>query len=217
MSNSQSGIVHDAIEDSRDQNSRRLILVFAAVAIISFLIAGFALWQVLAAQKKQINAGENLAIQVQEACDSNDLDTDVLQNLCSQAEDVQEQIEAGPQGIPGAPGLQGAVGPQGPIGQQGIMGPRGPEGDKGDRGAKGKSIIGPKGKPGQDGLDGLPGPQGPPGVQGEPGPKGEVGPPGPEGYPESFTYEDPGTIGQDPVRYRCTDPDRDRHYTCEPQ
>lgn len=229
MSHSQSGIVQDAVEDSRDKKTRFLILSLAIIAVLSFVVAGFALWKVLYDQQAQVNAGESLANQVREACESNEIDTKDLGQLCRQAEDVQEQIKEGPQGIPGVAGpsgppgpsgSQGSPGPSGPIGPQGFSGPEGEPGDNGEPGPPGVGETGPPGVIGPSGPAGPQGPMGPSGAPGPPGPpgsRGDQGPQGAEGYPRSFTFTDPGSLAQGPTTYRCTDVDEDRSYICEAQ
>lgn len=153
-----------------------------------------------------------------------------------------ERGEAGIRGPRGFTGSRGEIGPRGPAGGVGPRGERGPRGEPGEditgpqgpQGEPGESVTGPAGEqgiPGPSGpvgpagndstVPGPPGPKGDPGedstVPGPPGPKGDPGddsmvpgPQGPAGYPESWVFEWPPG-----VQHTCTDPDEDRHYTCD--
>lgn len=121
-----------------------------------------------------------------------------------------------PSDIPQGP--QGPQGVQGPVGEAGAQGPIGPQGPPGENGRPGRDgadgADGPPGPAGADGQPGPPGPAGPEGPAGPPGPKGDQGGEGPPGYPESFIFTYGDGIGRERT-YRCTDPDKDRHYSCE--
>lgn len=111
--------------------------------------------------------------------------------------------EPGDPGDPGQAGEPGAAGEEGAPGQAGSPGAPGP-GPTDDQIAAAVDAYcsarndcqGPAGPAGADGEDGAPGPAGPRGAQGPP--------------PESFTFTHLA------ITYRCTDPDGDGAYTCEP-
>lgn len=218
MKDSESDIVRDAVEDSRDVKTRRLIVILSILAILGFLVAAVTIWIAWAEKQDQVDAGRNLAAEVRAACEDERKDTEDLKQICSQAKKVEEKTAEGIQGPPGIPGLQGPEGPQGP---QGIQGPRGPRGFLGHLGNEGpQGPLGPRGPPGEEGLQGPEGVQGPEGPQGEPGAPGPEGPQGPQGeigpagYPIQFMFTTNDGLGNSKT-YVCTDPDNDHNYTCE--
>lgn len=186
-------IVDESAEEAKDSGSRKLIFILAALAILGFAVAVVATWTAWGQKQQQVNAGKNLAIQLQQACDEHDITSVQIRRLCDKAEEVQKVTEQGPQGPPGIGGIQGPPGPQGPVG------PPGPQGLMGLLGAQGV-----QGQTGQAGQQGSTGPQGPPGAVGEPGPAGPEGPQGDTGprgekgdsaFPFTFTFTVPGTPG----------------------
>lgn len=176
-------IIEDSARDGKDPGTRRLILFLSIVALLGFLTAGVAGWTAWSEKQQQVNAGKDLAIQVQAACNDDKVDTADLKQICAQAKDVEQIAKDGPQGPPGIPGIQGPPGPQGPVG------PQGPQGIQGLMG-----LMGLRGDPGADGTPGATGAAGPAGTPGEPGPEGPPGPPGPQG--DKGEKGDPGPAGQ---------------------
>lgn len=163
----------------------------AIVALILFALVGWIIVSIYSEDKAQLET-----------------ETDALEAAVIALSQQVESLGAEPiVGPPGAPG-ESIVGPPGLMGPQGPQGPPGPPGSSGDRG--------PRGEQGPQGEAGPSGEAGPPGPQGEPGPPGPQGPPGEKGEkgerPESMTFTD--QFGR---TYRCTDPDGDGHYQCEPQ
>lgn len=231
MNRAESAIVNDAVESSPDHKTRKIILVLACLALLGFIVAFVAGWIAWSEKQQQVNAGANLAEQVELACENDELNTDDLERLCQQASDVDEKIDSVE--VPGIPGIQGPRGEQGFTGPQGPMGPIGPRGYTGKDGPDGKDgakgsdgavgLSGEDGMPGDPGSPGDQGDQGPPGPPGSDGRDGAEGPEGPRGeqgdagYPESWSYTVPGPGGSPGVTYYCSDPDGDHNYTCEPQ
>lgn len=220
-------IVHDSMDDSRDKKTRWIIVIFAVAAILGLvatLIASYIAWS---EKQKQVDAGKNLAVQVQQACKDRAPVEESLKPLCEQAKDVESTATSGPQGPPGIAGITGPRGPMGFIGPQGPKGDDGRPGIQGPRGPPGSADDGEDGSPGAPGAEGEAGPPGPQGEQGPPGPQGQPGndgangaqgpqgPPGPAGFPVSWTFTVPDAIGNGSTTYVCTDPDGDRNYTCE--
>lgn len=100
------------------------------------------------------------------------------------ADSVDYQSAAGPQGETGAQGPQGDTGSTGPQGLQGDAGNSGPQGSQGATGSQGPQgedgATGPQGTQGDTGAQGDTGPQGPQGPQGDQG-QAIVGPQGSQG------------------------------------
>src|SRR5690606_39089041 len=146
----------EAAESGKDPKTRRLILTLALMSGLSMvvaLIAGWVSWSETRDEVRgQVQAGANLAQQVEEACTDPTRRID-LGSLCKEAKDVTEIVREGPPGAPGLTGPPGMQGPPGPQGPTGIQGPRG--------------NAGPQGPPGTDGA------QGPQGIRGVAGPQGE--------------------------------------------
>jgi len=169
-------IVRDAVSGSKDSRTRWVIRILSVLVIASLITAVVALWEVWYQKQKQVNAGKDLAVQVQTACTHGSLSGD----LCTKAKDVEKIAKEGPQGPPGAAGGNGPQGPAGPkgdkgdtgIGAPGIPGANGPAGVKGEKGDQG--ATGPQGSKGDTGPQGI---QGTPAPQGEKGDTGETGPP----------------------------------------
>jgi hypothetical protein len=179
-------IINQAAQDGKDHGSRRIMLLLAVLTVLGFFTAIVAGWIAWGQKQNQVDAGRDLATQVQKACASGALEADEFERLCKKADQVQEVAKEGPQGPPGISGLQGPPGPPGPMGPQGPQGLMGMMGLPGANGATGGP--GPTGLQGPPGPAGEPGPVGPEGPQGEPGPRGEKGDPGESAYPFSFTF-----------------------------
>lgn len=213
MNDREDKIVSDAVAESPDTNTRRALWILGAIALLGLLVAFVALYVAFHEQQQKVEAGEDLATQVNAACGNTKVQTNNIEDICEQAKVVKG--EAGPQGVQGVQGIQGFQGLQGLQGPQGEQGPRGETGPKGPRG-----FPGSNGQNGSTGIQGEVGPTGPAGPQGEigpsgsPGPQGPTGERGPAGYPDSFTYTTQNGLGQE-TTYVCTDPDGDHSYTCE--
>lgn len=212
-------IVRDAVRGSRDAKTRWLIRILSTLVIASLLVAAIAFWEVWYQKQKQVDAGKNLAIQVQTACKNGYLSGE----LCTTAKNVEKVAKDGPQGPPGA---AGGAGPQGPAGvkgdtgakgdvgapglpgQNGAAGATGPKGEKGDNGATGSQ--GSQGNPGVDGAQGSQGETGPKGDTGDVGPKGDTGDQGPKGdtgesaFPFTFEFTIPATLTSPAYTYSVT-------------
>lgn len=182
-----------------------LLLAVGGLAVLLLLIRGLT---------AQINDAEDRLSEAERAAQTNAARLEDAQAAVGSLADQVRRLGARPvTTVRGEPVLV-----QGP---RGATGPAGPAGARGQRGAAGRDgadgARGPAGRDGADGADGAPGPAGPAGEDGEAGPKGEQGEQGPAGYPDEIVYTDPGTPAPgDETTYRCTDPDGDRTYTCEP-
>jgi len=211
-------IVREATLDGKDHRSRKIIIVLSILALVGFVTAGVAGYIAWGDKQEQVNAGKSLAVQVQQACQDQTVNTEDVRQLCEKAKQVEKITEEGPQGPPGLPGVSGQPGLPGDDGEDGSPGPRGPAGAKGDTGEPG--AAGSAGEPGQSGSNGAPGETGPQGPQGERGAPGETGPQGPQGpagergpegpagpsaYPFTFVFTIPGDL---------VDPDRTFTVTC---
>lgn len=179
-------IVSQAVAGRADRRLRWALAVLVGLLVLS--LAGITASVMYALEQRQnaVEAGQNLAERVTQACDDDEPDPPTIQDLCQDAQDVAEEgpgaIVEGPEGPIGPQGPPGVQGPPGPQGADGRTGPRGPQGDDGTNGANGTSgEDGTQGAAGEDGADGATGPQGPPGPQGEQGPAGPTGPQGPQG------------------------------------
>lgn len=196
-------LVQEATRDGKDPRSRKIIVLLSILAVLGFVTAGVAGWIAWGDKQKQVDAGKNLAIQIQQACKEPGVNTADIQQLCENAKQVEEITKAGPQ-CP--PGLSGGSGPQGPSGEDGEDGPPGPAGDKGDQGdAGGAGEAGQSGSNCEPGATGPQGERGPQGEQGAQGERGEEGPAGQPAYPFTFTFTIPGDL---------TSPDRTFTITC---
>ena len=213
-------IVAEAMADSKDKKSRRWIWIFGILTVVGLIVSAIDLGAVYSEKQSQVDAGRDLALQVQTACRDNVPDTVDLQKICEQANRVEKQTSQGPQGLPGVQGPRGPQGIQGPVGPMGFQGIQGLPGDTGSAGQNGKDgangVEGPRGDQGLQGLQGTPGvkgkqgdtgatgPQGAAGTQGSPGatgPKGDTGatgPMGPSTFPFSFVFQMSGAT------YHCT-------------
>lgn len=112
-------IIEDSASAGRDRNSRRLMLLLGVIAVLALLTTIGAVgwgWQ---QKQQQVDAGTNLAVEVQRACLDPALRKD-LGGICEQAKDVEQTAKQGPQGVPGIPGLQGPPGASGPQGPPGL-------------------------------------------------------------------------------------------------
>ena len=182
MPNRQHELQTEITKSSRDPATRKLLLVLMLVATIALVSTGVAVFLGWDKARQEARAGQNLAAQVQAACQDFNIDTEELKYLCDKAEEV-EKTSAGPTGPPGPPGQPGRDGTDGTDGTDGKPGPKG---DPGDSGTDGKN--GSNGSNGQDGAPGVPGPPGPAGQdgkdgdKGDKGDKGDPGPTCPEGY-----------------------------------
>lgn len=196
-------IKQEAAAAGEDRRTRRIIVALSVVAFLALVTTALAVYLGWTDSREEAEAGQDLAGQVRQACEDDQIDTEDLQELCQSAVKVErgEPGPIGPQGEEGPPGLQGEQGIPGPQGATGEQGPRGPDGPRGRAGA-----TGPAGPPGEDGSDGLQGPPGPKGEQGPAGPQGEqgqVGPQGPQGesaYPFTFNFTVPGDNPAEPDR-----------------
>lgn len=187
----QEEISRSAARSARDPKTRRIILALAVATLLSFIGTIVAVIFALDQASDQAEAGQSLAVQVQQACEADGPLDPPLSDICERANEVVEGAP-GPSGPPGPPGLQGPPGPQGPPGFNGLDGRNGQDGANGRNGA-----TGAPGAAGQDGAPGEPGPPGPTGPQGPPGPPGQPGADG-QSCPNTTTvYSDddqnPGT------------------------
>lgn len=209
MNDREDKIVSDAVAESPDTSTRRALWVLGTIALLGLLVAVTALYLVFHDQQKKVEAGEDLATQVDAACGNTKVQTNNIEDICEQAKVVKG--EAGPQGVQGVQGVQGLQGLQGPQGEQGPRGETGPKGPRGFPGSNGQN--GSTGVQGEVGPEGPQGPQGEIGPTGPPGPQGPTGENGPAGYPDSFSYTTQNGLGQE-TTYVCRDPDGDHNYTC---
>lgn len=186
MTRTKTEITEEATRAGRDPQTRRLIIVLSVISLVMGLLTAWALWYAYSKQEAKADAGQNLAAQVQAACEDDQVDDEPLSAICQRAAKVAEgdAPPAGPQGVPGPEGRTGPAGPAGPRGPEGPLGPKGDQGNEGTDGANGSS-----GPAGDDGANGAPGPTGatgpvgPPGPKGDQGERGEQGPQGPAGPP----------------------------------
>lgn len=152
----------------QDRRVKRWVLILSIVAALFAISTVIALAWGWNKSQESVQAGQRLAVVVDEACDDPDVAED-LGSACPQAAEVKKDDPnplpipgiQGPEGPPGPPGRDGfsITGPRGPIGPAGesIIGPRGPAGDTGK---PGQSVTGPEGPPGADGNDGTNGTSG---------------------------------------------------------
>jgi hypothetical protein len=183
-------------EAQRRQEKARNRRTFVLVAVIVLLTAG-----VLTNGWINYTNTRDKDELVNEVLENRDKVVDLQETLEAQTRDealLREQIRD--------LGATPIIGPTGPPGRS-IRGPQGLRGPQGPPGRRGDAVQGDQGPPGPAGAPGAPGPPGEPGPQGEQGPQGDTG-----NRPNSFTFED--RTGQ---RYRCTDPDNDGNYECEPE
>lgn len=151
-----------------DQRVKRWVLVLAVIAALLAISTVLALAWGWNQSQRAVEAGQDLAVVVDQACEDEDV-RESLGEACPRAAQVKKNdpdpiplpgIE-GPEGPPGPPGPPGAsvTGPRGPSGQS-IVGPRGPTGQNGD------TVVGPPGPVGEDGTDGSNGTNGTNGTNG---------------------------------------------------
>lgn len=188
----QPPIVTDAVKNSKIKRTRWVLIL---IAVLFLLLMGTSIWtsvMVLKRSQAQAEAGQDLASQVQAACNDTTPDSASLTQLCENADKVL---------------LKGATGDTGP---QGPAGPPGPPGENGTNGADGKNgqngTDGSDGQNGTNGKDGQPGPAGPPGPQGPAGKDGTNGADGTNGTdatPFTFTFTISGP-GNQSATYSCT-------------
>lgn len=164
----QEEISRSAARSARDPKTRRIILALAIATLLSFIATTVAVIFALDQASDRAEAGQSLAIQVQQACEADGPLDPPLSDICERANDVAEGTP-GPSGPPGPPGVQGPPGPMGPPGFNGLDGRNGTNGRNGAQGAPGAA--------------GVPGEQGPVGPQGPPGPQG------PQGSATAGTYD----------------------------
>lgn len=80
-----SHVVHAAVQDSKDTQTRRLLIVMAIFALLCLFVASWAarsLWQ---ENQVQLKAGESLARQVTFACGNQSVNTEVIESICDEA------------------------------------------------------------------------------------------------------------------------------------
>lgn len=172
----------ELIEDSvnvKSPKDRRLLLVIALASASLFILCGIAAYLAYTAISDQAAKGKTLADQVREACADPRLNTEEMQDICKQAEEVASEP------IPSNP-LQGAKGDPGPPPSDAQVARavasycishtcRGASGQNATQAQVRNAIamycnargecIGPEGtagKNGQDGQNGKDGAQGPP-------------------------------------------------------
>lgn len=227
LSQHDQDLVDGAVKESKHRNTRLAIWILSILTLGLLITAGTAFWFIWAKKQHQVDAGADLAAQVQTACSHHYLTGDI----CKQAESVEQIAKAGPQGPPGAQGGVGPRGPAGPKGDTGATGPAGPVGLPGINGASGKNGAngingsngspGPSGSPGPTGAVGVPGangangtdgpvgPQGPKGDTGDTGPEGPAGPKGDSAFPFTFQFTTPASLTSPRHTYSvtCTSPD----------
>jgi len=216
MNEHDTRIVREAVSESKNPRTRWLIWILSFIALTSCISALTAAWYIWDKKQTQVNAGRNLAIQVQTACKQGYL----AGQLCTTAKDVEKVAKDGPQGPPGAAGGSGPQGPAGPKGDTGtngapgLPGVNGAKGDPGSVGPQGlKGIVGDTGSEGDQGIQGIPGPTGPKGDTGETGDqgaKGDIGDTGPKGdtgdsaFPFTFEFTIPATLTSPAITYSVT-------------
>lgn len=204
MTPTRDELVTGAAQRGKDKNSRRLLMLLGTVltfSIVALLISGYLLW---VKKQDQALAGKDLAIQVQQACQSTTT-AEQLGSICKQAKAVEKQISAGPQGPPGLDGRDG---------RDGVNGTNGADGIDGRDGAPGANGV--NGTNGVDGKDGAPGPAGPEGPPGKNGQDGSNGTDGKDAYPMTWSFKFSPNPMQD-YSFLCTLIDPAQQVTCTPQ
>lgn len=189
-------IIDDAVKSSRDRRTRTLMLLLGALAILGLVTAAVAVWIALDTKQKQVQAGNQLANQVHDACKDGTIKAASTGSLCEKAKDVEkvtgEQGPRGAQGAQGAQGEPGATGAQGPAptaaqvraavvdycsGGACTQGPTQAQvADAVAAYCAGGKCTGPAGKDGAKGDAGAAGSPGPAGTNGENGEPGAQGP-----------------------------------------
>lgn len=213
MNDNENQIVSDAVADSPHRRTRHIMWLLGGLALLSLLVAVSALYLAWEQQQVKVEAGQDLATEVEEACLNPPANAYHMQELCSQAHGIEEG-DQGPQGVAGEQGVQGYQGVQGIPGVEGPQGPRGETGPKGPRGFQGSNgQNGSTGEQGDTGPAGPAGPQGEVGPTGPPGADGAKGEIGPAGFPDAFSFTTNDGLGNE-TTYRCADPDNDHNYTC---
>lgn len=209
-------IVASSIHDSVATRYRRLFVGLTVSALVFAVLAFCVIWYGYVQLVHRVDAGVDLAVQLQQLCDGSKTDqlSDEGVEVCKRAEQVAKD---------GSPGAQGPVGPTGPQGPQGIQGPQGPigptgaSGKNGQNGATGANGVngtdGTKGDTGATGAQGAQGPEGPQGATGPQGPKGDTGAQGPQGekgnpgesaYPFSFDFTVDNVVGSTTYHVVCS-------------
>ena len=167
-------VEEEQVAVEHDQRIKRWVLIISIVAAILAISTVLALAWGWNKSQESVDAGQQLAQIIDEACD----DPDVAQELgsaCPRAAEVKKN-DPDPLPIPGIQGPEGPEGPPGPVGPPGlsITGPRGPAGQSiigprgpvGQDGRNGESVVGPEGPEGDDGVDGSDGADGSDGTAG---------------------------------------------------
>lgn len=181
MTDHDQNIVSEAVSGSKDRKTRWIIRVLSVLVIASILTAGIVFWNLWHQKQDQVDAGKNLATQVQAACNNGYLGG----QICQTAKDVEKAPKQGPPGVKGDKGDKGDPGKNGINGTNGTNGHDGKNGKNGTNGTDG--VDGKDGTDGTDGRDGVDGQDGAMGPQGEKGDKGDKGDPGESAFP--FTFE----------------------------
>lgn len=158
-------VVTHRLDDLIERQHRRRQRIVAIIAVLAFLLAGYAVVQIQAQAHRQRVRAERAVVSAEQLCEQ-------VRRMGGQCVVDPSRLrgEPGPPGAPGAPGLPGRDGPAGPPGAPGSTGPTGPAG-----------------------VAGSPGPPGAPGATGPPGPAGSPGPLCPAGtHPEEVQVITPG-------------------------
>lgn len=116
-------IVHEAVEESKDGKTRKILLLSLVLFVCFFAVLGISAWNVFGDARDSANQGLTLAEQVKAACE--DPNQAASLEICNTADEV---IEDAPSTV------TGEAGPQGETGDTGETGSQGPPGDDGEDG-----------------------------------------------------------------------------------
>lgn len=209
-------LTHDAAVSGKDGRTRKLLIVFLVLWLLTLAFLVAVGWNAYFDQKDK---AQTLAQQLQIACERGtigppDFTAEDAERLCSNAaksspDQVTIEGPPGPQGPPGIDGTDGTDGTDGRSGRNGKDGDPGSNGQDGEPGTDGQSI------PGETGATGPAGPPGPQGEQGPPGADGTNGTNGADAVPFTFSF----TIDQGPFSqtYICNITQANANVVCQEQ
>lgn len=155
----------NAVTPRGDRRIKRWLLILAILTLVLVLATGGALMWGWTQSEEAADAGQDLAVIVDRACQDDDL-RESLGTACPKAEAVKEDKSSSPplsipgrdgrDGTDGLDGLNGADGRDGRNGRNGIGSPGrpGPPGPAGPPGSPGQNGVGEDGADGANGSNG---------------------------------------------------------------